>query len=57
MVDDLLATGGTIESCSRLIEQAGGVIVGYAFVIELIDLKGRNRLNRPIFTLVNFQGE
>jgi adenine phosphoribosyltransferase len=57
MVDDLLATGGTIEGCSRLIEQAGGVIVGYAFVIELIDLKGRNRLNRPIFTLVNFEGE
>jgi len=57
MVDDLLATGGTIEGCSRLIVQAGGVIVGYAFVIELIDLKGRNRLNRPIFTLVNFEGE
>ncbi|SVA03739.1 uncharacterized protein METZ01_LOCUS56593 [marine metagenome] len=57
MVDDLLATGGTIEGCSRLIEQACGVIVGYAFVIELIDLKGRNRLNRPIFTLVNFEGE
>mgnify|MGYP001242138553 CR=1 FL=1 len=57
VVDDLLATGGTIEGCSRLIEQAGGVIVGYAFVIELIDLKGRKRLNHPIFTLVNFEGE
>ena len=56
-VDDLLATGGTIEGCSRLIVQAGGVIIGYAFVIELIDLKGRNRLNHPIFTLVNFEGE
>ena len=57
MVDELLDTGGTIEGCSKLIVQAGGVIVGYAFVIELIDLKGRNRLNHPIFTLVNFEGE
>ena len=40
IVDDLLATGGTIEGCSRLIKKAGGVIVGYAFVIEFIDLKG-----------------
>ena len=57
MVDDILATGGIFEGCSRLIVQAVGVIVGYTFVIELIDLKGRNRLNRPIFTLVNFEGE
>ncbi len=57
IVDDLLATGGTIEGCSRLIVQAGGVIVGYAFVIELIDLNGRNCLNHPIFSLVNFEGE
>ena len=57
MVDDLLATGGTIEGSSRLIEKAGGVIAGYAFVIELIDLNGRNRLNHPIFSLVTFEGE
>ncbi len=57
MVDDILASGGTIEGCSRLIVQAGGVIVGYAFAIELIDLKGRNHLNRPISTLVNFEGQ
>ena len=57
MVDDFLATGGTIEGCSRLIEQAGGVIAGYAFVIELIDLNGRNRLNHPICSLVTFEGE
>ena len=57
MVDDLLATGGTIEGSSKLIEKAGGVIAGYAFVIELIDLKGRNRLNHPIYSLVTFEGE
>jgi len=57
MVDDLLATGGTMEGSSRLIEQAGGIIVGYAFVIELVDLKGRKNLDHPIFSLVTFEGE
>ena len=57
MVDDLLATGGTIGGSSRLIEKAGGIIVGYAFLIELVDLKGRNNLDHPIFSLVNFEGE
>lgn len=57
MVDDLLATGGTMEGSARLIEKAGGNIVGYAFVIELIDLKGRNRLEHPVFSLVTFEGD
>jgi adenine phosphoribosyltransferase len=57
MVDDLLATGGTIGGSSRLIEKAGGIIIGYAFLIELVDLKGRNNLDHPIFSLVTFEGE
>ena len=57
MVDDLLATGGTIGVCSRLIEQVGGIIVGYTFLIELVDLKGRKNLDQPIFSLVTFEGE
>ena len=57
MVDDLLATGGTMEGSSRLIEKAGGIITGYAFVIELIDLKGRNRLDKPVYSLVTFEGD
>ena len=57
MVDDLLATGGTMEGSSRQIEKAGGIIVGYAFVIELIDLKGRNRLDKPVYSLVTFEGD
>jgi adenine phosphoribosyltransferase len=44
VVDDLLATGGTIEACCRLVEKAGGVVVGCAFVIELADLKGADRI-------------
>ena len=57
MVDDLLATGGTMEGSSRLIEKAGGIIIGYAFVIELIDLKGRDRLDQPVYSLVTFEGD
>ena len=57
MVDDLLATGGTMGVSSRLIEQVGGIIVGYAFLIELVDLKGRKHLDKPIFSLVTFEGE
>lgn len=41
VVDDLLATGGTIEATIKLIEQLGGIVVGAAFLIELKDLKGR----------------
>lgn len=44
LVDDLLATGGTIEACCHLIERAGAKIVGCAFVIELSSLGGRNRI-------------
>ena len=57
MVDDLLATGGTMRVSSRLIEQVGGIIVGYAYLIELVDLKGRKHLDKPIFSLVTFEGE
>ncbi|ASV75461.1 Adenine phosphoribosyltransferase [Thermogutta terrifontis] len=57
VVDDLLATGGTVEACCRLIEKAGGIVVGCAFVIELTDLKGAERLARyrPV-SLIKFSG-
>jgi len=42
--DDLLATGGTASACCHLVEQAGGVVAGCAFVIELAFLNGRERL-------------
>lgn len=58
VVDDLLATGGTVEACCRLIEKAGGIVVGCAFVIELTDLKGAERLARyhPV-SLIKFSGK
>jgi len=42
--DDLLATGGTAEALCKLVEQAGGVVAGCAFVIELAFLNARDRL-------------
>lgn len=44
LVDDLLATGGTIGACCKLVEQAGAKIVACAFVIELVALKGVERI-------------
>jgi adenine phosphoribosyltransferase len=44
IVDDLLATGGTVEACCRLIERCGGEVAGCAFLIELESLGGRVRL-------------
>lgn len=44
IVDDLLATGGTVEAATKLIEEAGGEVVSLAFVIELTELRGRDKL-------------
>lgn len=45
LVDDLLATGGTMEACCRLLEKCGAEIVGCSFLIELTALGGASRLN------------
>lgn len=44
IVDDLLATGGTISTVAKLVEQVGGIVVSMDFVIELTGLKGINKL-------------
>lgn len=46
LVDDLLATGGTMEANIRLVEQLGGVVVKVLFLIELAGLNGRKRLSK-----------
>lgn len=46
IVDDLLATGGTAHAVAELVEEMGGVVVSIAFAIELIDLKGRDTLDK-----------
>ena len=58
LVDDLIATGGTIEAAAKLVEKLGGVVVKMIFLIELTDLKGRERLSKyDIDSLVKFDGE
>ena len=53
LVDDLIATGGTIEATARLIEEMGGEVVGMAFLMELAFLKPRERLQgRKIESLI-----
>ncbi|MFC7393221.1 adenine phosphoribosyltransferase [Scopulibacillus cellulosilyticus] len=55
ITDDLLATGGTIKATIDLVEQLGGVVAGLAFMIELTQLKGREKLdNYDIFTLMQY---
>ena len=55
LVDDLLATGGTMGATIRLIEQCGGKIVELAFLIELTGLKGRKQLApHPIISLIQY---
>lgn len=55
LVDDLLATGGTVNAASQLIDKAGGRIVGCAFVIELLGLNGRDNIpNIPTTSLIKY---
>ena len=44
VIDDLLATGGTCKALAELVEEAGGVIAGMIFLIELLELNGRKQL-------------
>lgn len=55
LVDDLLATGGTMEATIRLVEQLGGTIAGLAFAVELDFLKGRERFpEHDVFSLLHY---
>jgi len=55
IVDDLLATGGTVAATVALVKKAGGTVKAAAFVIELDFLKGRDKLNGlPIFSLIHY---
>lgn len=55
IVDDLLATGGTVKAVIDLAKQLQGKIIGIAFLIELTDLKGKDKLkDYPVFSLIKY---
>ncbi|OCG22431.1 adenine phosphoribosyltransferase [Gilliamella sp. wkB108] len=60
IIDDLLATGGTVAATVNLVHKAGGIAKDAAFVINLPDLQGKNKLTQmgiDCYTLVDFEGE
>jgi adenine phosphoribosyltransferase len=55
IVDDLIATGGTAGATAKLVQQVGCELVGFAFIIELQALNGRQQLpDAPVVTLVEY---
>jgi adenine phosphoribosyltransferase len=57
VIDDLLATGGTIQATIELVERLGGIVVGCAFLIELDGLFGRDKIkNYDLKSLMHFPG-
>lgn len=55
VLDDLLATGGTVAAACALVEMAGAVVEEVAFVIELAFLRGRDRLTKyPVYSLIQY---
>lgn len=59
IVDDLMATGGTIEAIVKLVEQLGGEVVGAVFLIELAGLKGREKIKNieRVETVICYEGK
>jgi len=58
VIDDLIATAGTLKAATRLVEKLGGAVFECAVVIELTDLRGREALRgHSLFSLVQFEGE
>ncbi len=58
VLDDLLATGGTIRACCDLVEELGGEVVGLGFLIELSFLKGRDLLGGyRVVSLIDYESE
>ncbi len=58
LVDDLIATGGTMEAAAKLIEELGGEVTKMVFLIELTDLKGREKLSKyDVVSVVQYEEE
>lgn len=57
IVDDIIATGGSAAAAGDLVTKLGGNVVEYWFLLELDFLKGRDKLNAPVYTLLSGQPE
>ncbi|MDO4632630.1 MAG: adenine phosphoribosyltransferase [Eubacteriales bacterium] len=58
IIDDLLATGGTVEACNKLVKQLGGVVAKNVFLIELAGLKGREKLaDYDVESVICYEGK
>ena len=58
IIDDLLATGGTCAATATLVERLGGIVIGCAFIVNLPDLKGQEKLKKyDVHWLVEFEGD
>ncbi|HWO56149.1 MAG TPA: adenine phosphoribosyltransferase [bacterium] len=58
LIDDLLATGGTLAAAAKLVEQAGGIVSGIGVVIELAFLDGRHRLrDYDVYSVISYDSE
>ncbi|MCK5348575.1 MAG: adenine phosphoribosyltransferase, partial [Desulfobacula sp.] len=58
IIDDLIATGGTVGATVKLVKKLGADIIECAFVVELPDLKGRDQIQGcKVFSITKFEGE
>ena len=58
LIDDLIATGGTIEACAKMVEGLGGEVVKMVFVMELAGLKGREKLEKyDVASVICYEGK
>ena len=57
VIDDLLATGGTVDAACKLLKKAGANVVGAGFIIELSDLGGREKLKDiEVTSMIQYKG-
>ena len=58
IIDDLIATGGTIEAITKLVEGLGGEVVKICFLMELAGLKGREKLRKyDVASVIRYEGK
>jgi adenine phosphoribosyltransferase len=57
VVDDLIATGGSAAAAGQLVKKCGGTLLGYVFLIGLTKLGGRDKLEAPVYTILESQAD